>query len=223
MQLFAVGDDAADSGVIVQGHVVAAGVVDLWHQHAVGQGHFVADAVDTGGGHQQLFEGGEGLVNPVAIPASLLLVVGPEVLFQIVEHPQIVERVNITGDHVDDLAHPGPRVGGRGHQGVGGIGLVKVLHDGDRLTDLHIAIHQKRHQPLRVDPAIGLLALLALPQIDGMLLVGESLKLQHDPYPKTCRRTPIAKQLQHNLSLHLIWARSPAGAHHLPPCVSGTG
>ncbi len=121
----------------------------------------------------------------MAIPNRLVLLAHSEVLFQIVKHPQIVERVDIAGDHVDYLAHLGACLGGRGHQGVGGIGFVKVLHDGDRLTDLHIAIHQKGHQPLRVDPFVTLLALLPLPQIDRVLLIIQSLELQHDPHPKT--------------------------------------
>ena len=90
--------------------------------------------------------------------------------------------MDVAGDHVDDLAYPGALLRGRGHQRVGGVGFVEILHDGHRLTHLHLAIHQKRHQPLGIEPAIGLLALLALPQIDRMLLIIEPLELHHDPY-----------------------------------------
>ncbi|MNT58332.1 hypothetical protein D3C72_1957600 [compost metagenome] len=70
---------------------------------------------------------------------------------------------------------------------MGGIGFVEVFHDGDRLADLHLAVDEKGHQPLRIDPAVSLLLLLALAQMHRVLLITQSLELQHQAHPETCR------------------------------------
>ncbi|MNF96707.1 hypothetical protein D3C85_1257070 [compost metagenome] len=123
----------------------------------------------------------------MAIPGIARRLALPQLLLQVVQHPQVVEGVSVAGDHVDYLAHPGPLLGGGGHQGVGRIGLVEVLHDGHRLTQLHIPVDEKRHQPLGIDPAIGLLFLLTLSQIDRVLLITKSLELQHQTHAKAGR------------------------------------
>ncbi|MNR27068.1 hypothetical protein D3C85_1443210 [compost metagenome] len=91
--------------------------------------------------------------------------------------------MGVAGNHVDYLPHPGPVDGGRRHQGIGGISLVEVFHDGDGLAYLHLAVDEEGHQPLGIEPAIGLLFLFALAQMHRVLLITKSLELQHQTHP----------------------------------------
>lgn len=109
-QLFAGSNDAHDGWQFVERAVEAAGVEDLRDQAAISDSRRfsvtkTAGARITG---QQFLDRGQADIGPVAIPVIFLFLRDPEFLAEVLQYPQIIERVDVAGDGLRQRPDPAP-------------------------------------------------------------------------------------------------------------------
>ena len=82
----------------------------------------------------------------MAVPGVFGGLVEPQAMFQVLQHPKVVQRVQVAGNGQRDRPDPRPpgRVGRR--RAVRG-GFLQGIQYGQRLTDRHVAIDQCGHRP----------------------------------------------------------------------------
>ena len=84
-------------------------------------------------------------------PVFLGLFVGPELIANAEQNAQVVERMNLAGDHVRQGAHTGTAVCILGQKRRLRMGLVEPFHDGERLRQkASVFSLKRRHKALRV-------------------------------------------------------------------------
>jgi hypothetical protein len=110
---------------------------------------------------------------------------------QIFEHAQIVERVDVAGDRQGQRKHMSPirRVGR--HEGWVGDDRIEVVADREALSQPVSVDFQHRHEPLRVQFAIGAILLRARRQVDRPLLIFDALEVERNPHPVGSRGAEI--------------------------------
>ncbi|MNN51242.1 hypothetical protein D3C81_1658690 [compost metagenome] len=135
----------------------------------------------------------------MAVPGVLGFVGHAESGLEVLQHPQVVQRMHIAGDMHGQGSHLGPQGGVGGQQGRHGEDLFEVFEDGQGLGDTHFTtgmagVHQQRQQALGVEVAIGRQVLLAaiLDQVDRRLAVGQPLEIQGDADPVCSAGAPVA-------------------------------
>ncbi len=109
----------------------------------------------------QFLEPTESLADPVPHPFRDGRILLAERSAQVVEHAQILQRVDVAGDAVCHGPHD--RAAGEigRQQRRIGMGFLQVLDDRERLAEHAIVVGERRHQALRIHLAIGLAVLLA--------------------------------------------------------------
>ena len=73
--------------------------------------------------------------------------------------------------------------------------LLQPFDDGNGLGQHLIALHQRRHQPLRIDRKVTRLGLPALDQIDLHPPEIDALEIERDAHAKGRERAPEREQL----------------------------
>ncbi len=121
----------------------------------------------------------------MVVPGVDLRLLVLELTLEVLQRDEIVERVDIAGDHLRDGAHLGAfeRVGRQ--QRRFGIDIVEILDDRQRLGQ-HLAAGEfkRRHPLMRIDRHKFRLALLAavLDQMDGNRLIGQAFEIECNPH-----------------------------------------
>src|SRR5471030_1463329 len=108
-----------------------------WEEADIGDSGRVAVAEIAGllmVGDQRL-EGAEALDDPVVVPALDRLLVLAELLAEIAQHPQIVDRVDVAGDDLRQSADAGAVAGMARQQRRLAVRLVEILDDRQRLDE----------------------------------------------------------------------------------------
>ena len=116
---------------------------------------------------------------PVRVPAGLGLLRDSHLLHQMLEHAQIVERVNLAGDHLRQRPHMGTAQGIRWQQGMLGMGLIQLFDDGHGLSQPVAIVRLKRwHQSITHMGRLGSGLMLAAHQMHGNGLERQALEQQ---------------------------------------------
>ena len=204
-----VGIDALDGRVPRHVDLEAGGIEDLRHQTEVGHGRLVA--VAEGAGLAVVANRGlvglEAGLDPVTRPGESALLGLPELLAQILHHPQVLDGMDIGGADQRQGPHAGAVDRILGQQRRLGMRLLEIFQDGQRLGQ-HLARieHQGRHQLLRIERDIVGRRLLALAQMARSVLDLDALEIERDTHAKRRRRTKIADELHDRLRGHLSTA-----------------
>ena len=135
-------------------------------------------------------------VAPVAVPAVLLRRRHAQRAGQVVQHPQVVERVDLAGDRQRQRAHPRARGRRARQQRRRRMHLVQPLDDRERLRQ-HVALvgDQRRHEALRIEREVGVGELRVAAQVDEHALRGEPLEVQRDAHAVRGRRAEVVVEL----------------------------
>ena len=149
-----------------QRDVQARGVGHLRHQAAVGQRGCRADAPAVMVG-QPGFEGVETLGDPVGVPGVFLRLTQAQLMHQVFQNAQVVQRVDVAGDELGDVQHLAALRAVGGHKQRLGLNAIQMVDDGQRLRQPRRAIDQRRHQPRRVERQKLRAALSAAAQVHG--------------------------------------------------------
>jgi hypothetical protein len=123
--------------------------------------------------------------DPVRVPGVDLRLVVPERRAQVVQHPQVVQRVDVAGDGERESAHLRALRGRARQQRRRRVRFLEVLDDGERLADDLVAVDEHRDQPLGVQREELRRALRARggAQVDRDALMRESLVVKRDARP----------------------------------------
>mmetsp|Transcript_21958 Transcript_21958/g.86125 ORF Transcript_21958/g.86125 Transcript_21958/m.86125 type:complete len:369 (-) Transcript_21958:4452-5558(-) len=184
---------------VVQRAVEALGVVDLGHEQAVGQARCVAEAEAARGRGQTLLDDGQAGGDPMVVPAVHLLLRMAEVVLQIAQHAQIVQRMDVTADVLGQRPHLGPGDRILRQQRRLGLHLVQILEDSHGLAQPAAVIqHQGRHQMGHLLVRKGLGELLVAGQMDGRIVIVHALEREADAHPPGCRRAEVVVELHVN-------------------------
>ncbi len=131
----------------------------------------VAEAPGRGMAGEPALDDLEPGLDPVPVPAVLVVVGDLELALQIAQHAQVVERMDLARDVERERAHAGAaeRIGRQ--QRRLGEGLVEVLDDRERLRQRRLAVlrivdDERRHELRRRDRAKRRRELLVLDQVD---------------------------------------------------------
>ena len=132
-----------------------------------------------------------------------------ELMREIFAHPRHDQRMRIGGDDLRQPPHPRAALRVLRQQRRIGMGLVEIFDDSERLEQRRpVAIDQRRDRHHRVDLAEGVLALLALHQIDVDDLVGlEPLQIHRNAHAIGRKRPPERIRVSSSSSLITICAR----------------
>ena len=155
----------------------------LRHQADVGHGHMRATCVRGRRDHR--LDRGKTLQDPVVIPGVDLGLLVLELALEILQRDEVVERMDVAGDHLRDGANLGAlqRIG-RQQRGLG-MDIVEIFDNGERLRQrLATGQFKRRHPPLRIDGAKlrRVLVSAVLGQMDGHHLVGQALEIERDAH-----------------------------------------
>ena len=125
---------------------------------------------------------------------------------EVLQHAQVVERVDVAGNRLGYGANALAIAAGRWQKRRTRPGLIKVFQDRQRLSHHAIAMLEHRHQLLRIELAIrvGVLLAAVAHQMHRNSLVGQALQVQSDAHPVSGTGAPVG--IQHQLLRHL---RSP--------------
>src|SRR5690606_8342657 len=131
-------------------------------------------------------------------PALALGLRHPPLALEELQHAQVVERVDVAGDHLRQRAHALAVARGRRHQRRLRPHLVQVLEDRQRLPQHALPLLQHRHQFLRVGLAEGVGVLLAAVahQVHRDDLVRQPLQVEADAHPVRGAGAPVRIQAQ---------------------------
>src|SRR5688572_13924887 len=173
----------ADAGVGRHVDLEALGVGDLGDEADVRDRGRVAEAERAGSAlGEHGLERVEPFAYPVAVPVVAPRLVDLELLREVLQHAQVVERVDVAGDRERDRAHPRAILETLGQKRRQRMLLVEVLDDRERLREAPLTDHQRRHEPLRVQLEVAGRALFALAQVDEAALGREPLQVQGDAH-----------------------------------------
>src|SRR5262245_48760295 len=144
-ELCAMPVDGGDLGQMPKVDIESLGVDDLGYETDIGESRFIAEA--KWGGLDQLLNGIEpALQDPMAIPAVDILAEMIERVLQIVEHAQIVQRMNVAGNRKGNRTRSGPQQRVIRDQARLGKDLLEIFDDHQRLSDDGSIVKLERRQ-----------------------------------------------------------------------------
>lgn len=145
------------------------------------------------------FAGGKALGNPMSAPVERAGLVQPKSRFDVIEHPQVLQRMNIAGDDLCEGADmgAGDRVGGE--QGGLRMDLLQPLDDCEGLGQNLRASFQCRNQTLRVYRGKGVGPLLTRAEVDRQGFGLHGFQVERDPAAIGGRGTEIAIEFQRHI------------------------
>ena len=121
-------------------------------------------------------------VDPVSVPAVFLLVGCAKRAGQVIQHAQVVERMDFACDRQSDCPHARPCLRCSRQQRGLGSNLVQVFDDRERLRENAIAVNlERRHESLGIECEVILRALIAHSQMDKRaVLRGQALEIERN-------------------------------------------
>jgi hypothetical protein len=176
----------------------------LRHQAAVDQCRRIAErkATHTPQLRQIDFERGKPLFDPVAVPRILGFLRHLELVLEVLEHAQVVERMDLAGDFLSQAAHDGTLERILRQQRRLRMGFVEILDDRHRLNQRPAIDHERRHHAIGIQRAILGLQLHAafLQQMHALVVIGQALQVQRDTHPERRRAAEVAMEFEHRLT-----------------------
>ena len=150
-------------------------------------------------------------IAPVAAPAVLLRLGRAQRAGQVIQHTQVVERVDVAGDRERERAHAGATGGVRRQQRRLRGRLVEPLDDGERLGH-HVAVvgDERRHEPLRIQRQVVVVALRPAAQMNEGALRGETFEVERDPDAIRRRRAEVVVELHASVPAFISGERRDA-------------
>src|SRR5690606_32256662 len=189
-----------------QDAIEAPRVVHLGNQQDVCHRYLISVTVAAGGGiaGEHGFDTAQPDVDPVPIPRIFGGVISTQFMLQVLEHAQVIQRMDIAGDRLRNGSNPRPTCGVLWKQRRFRVRLFKVFQYGHGLTDGHVAIDQRGDQRSRIQRLVrvGKLLTAVFEQMYRQMLVVDTLEIQRDTYAVGGRAAEIAVQL-HQASFSL--------------------
>src|SRR5438067_1634416 len=179
--------DRAEPRVRLHVDLVATRVVHLRHDAQIGERDVApvhVPPVPARAPHA-LLQRAEAHPDPLAHPGIHRVLVRLEGGAQVIEHPQVAERVDVAGDGERERAHLRPICGRARQERRVRMRLLEILDDGERLGDGGVALHDDRDQTFGIDGAkFGrVLGAHRCAQIDQRRLPGDALEAERDAHP----------------------------------------
>src|SRR5216684_62487 len=210
-KLLAGGVGRDDAREFLERHVVTARVGDLGNEADVGEGDLGAERVGPRCDHRlDRLETGHDPMRVPSVDSGLVVV---ERSLEVLQHDEVVERMDVAGDRLGHGANLGAPHGIAGQQRWLPVRLLEIIDDGQRLGEHFAAGNgERRHPHLRVDAAVFGAPLLAacLREVDGQDLVAQSLEIERDAHPVGGGGAKIRIELQHGCSLQAGWRADAA-------------
>ncbi len=171
-------------------------VEHLRHQADIGERHLRAAGIGSGRDHG--FDRVEAFDHPMVVPGVDLGLFVLELTLDVLQRDEIVERMNVAGDHLRNGAHFGAfeRVGRQERRL--GMGLVEIFDDRQRLgQNLAAGKLERRDALLRIERAEFRLVLRAavLGQMNGCHLIRQTLEIERDTHAIGGGRAEISIEL----------------------------
>ena len=141
------------------------------------------------------------------IPAVAGLLGEAQLLFQIAQDPQVVQRMHLARDELRHGADAGALRRRAGQQGGLGVGLLEVFDDGHRLDERALAVGQRRNGLLRIDARVLRPPVVTRPQVQDLRLVRDALQVQHDADPERRGRSDRFMELHRCTSDRRLYLR----------------
>ncbi|MNC23608.1 hypothetical protein D3C75_716380 [compost metagenome] len=132
---------------------------------------------------QQCFDGGQAYGHPMFVPGSLLFSGDGQYVLQVIEHPHVVDRMDIAADQVGDFQHAGTLQSIGRDQPWAGVLAVEVVDDGQGLGQQSAIDIEHRHTANRTALAMFATVLLTDPQVDALVVVGQLLQRERNTHP----------------------------------------
>ena len=120
---------------------------------------------------------------PMPVPRLARILVEPELRFEILEHPQIIQRMHVAGDELAQGPYAGSRRGRRRQERRLRACLFQIFDDGHRLRQ-HLTVVQAQcgHETLAVELQKFRLPLLAAAQMNWYGGHLETLQIERDAH-----------------------------------------
>src|SRR5919198_6482489 len=195
--------------------VIALRIEDLRHQAAVGHGGRIAVAEPSRAGPRKIgLQLGEPVGDPVPVPVVDLLLRLAERALQMLQHAQIVERMDLAGDEVGERAHARACDRLARQERWYRMPFLQPLDDGERLHKAPAIVElEGGQQRLRIHFDVLALTMLALRKVHEHRLVTEALQIERNANAKGCGAAEVRVEL-HNagaiLTLSSVTPSMPA-------------
>ena len=146
----------------------------------------------------------ERALEPVAIPQVDLVLRVAERVLEVLQHRQIIDRVDLGRDPVGQFAHSVARLDILGQEGGIGVGLVEPFQQRHRLRPVPPVRLQHRQRAEGVAREEFGRLVLACQQADRHVFEGEALQVQRDPEAVGGGTAEVAKQAHQNAAIPVI-------------------
>src|SRR5687767_465474 len=143
LELHALLEYAHRRGIRSKLAVIALRVENLWHETAIGHGRRLA-ARESGARIQFRLQFPETVGDPMPIPGVHLVLVLSERTLQMLQHPQVVERMDLARDELRERAHARLSHRFRRKERRARMLFLEILHDGERLVEPRSVIELER-------------------------------------------------------------------------------
>ncbi len=135
-------------------------------------------------------------VAPVTVPAVTLLVGRTERAGQVLQHAQVVQRMDVARHRKRERAHASATARVARQQRRRRIRLVEPLDDRERLRQhLPVVGDERRHEALRIQREIVVRALRAFAQMHEVALRRDAVEVELDPHAERGRQAEVVVEL----------------------------
>src|SRR5690606_17718526 len=143
----------------------------------------------------------EALADPVTNPVHACGLIQAELVFQVAQHAEVVQRMDVAGDRERQRAYPGTvRLVG-GQQRRIGMNLFQVFDDRQRLRDGNAVVDEGRHPAERIELPVPEALLLVAHQVHRVQVRLQLLEVQRDAHAVGGRAAEIREKFHHALSM----------------------
>ena len=144
---------------------------------------------------QMSLQRGQRFHDPVPPPRCLLRVAQIEFVVEIAPHPRRQQRMALAGHHQRQRTHAGAAVDIGGQQRRGGVFLVEIFEDGERLEQRGaVILDQRRQRHLRIDLAILGVTMRVGVEVDEDHLGRNVFQIERDADAKARQRSPEGEE-----------------------------
>src|SRR5688572_16823754 len=146
---------------------------------------------------REFLERAETLGDPVPDPFRDGPVALPQRPAQVIQHAQVLQRMDVAGDAERHAAHHGATDEVLRQDRRIGVRLFEIFDDRERLAEGAVLVHERGHEALRVHLAIGIAVLLAAvtDQVHRHGAVGNALVRERDAYAPGRGTAEVREQL----------------------------
>src|SRR5689334_16289884 len=157
------------------------------------------------------FQLGKSVRDPVPVPVVDLLLRLPERALQMLQHAQVVQRMDLARDQIGDGTHPRARERFLRNERWRRVLFVQPLDDGERLDEARAVVEfERRQERLRVYLGVPAFAVLPLRQVHEHRLVGDAFKVERDANAKGRGAAKVGVKLHNAGAIFTLSSLTPS-------------